>query len=106
MIYIKPGAKLNGLRPEIQEGRAICVEVFREHKLDFIITEGTGSKHGRASLHYVGLAIDIRSKHIGSRALKYKILEECRRRLGEQFDIILEAEGRPNEHYHLEYQPK
>jgi hypothetical protein len=34
------------------------------------------------------------------------MLEICRHRLGSNYDMILELDGKPNEHFHLEYDPK
>jgi len=106
MISIKVGAKIEGLRPEILLGLAILERVLDSHQYDTTITEGTGGKHMDNSLHYKGLALDIRSKHILFPDTKRLIIDEARINLGNNFDLIIEDEDSPNQHYHLEYQPK
>lgn len=104
-MQIKPGVSIKGLRPEILLGVQICDRVFKEFNLTLVITEVTGGAHGFGSLHYVGLAVDFRCRHIPN-DMKHLVLQTCRDRLWNEFDFILEDEGEDNEHFHLEYQPK
>jgi len=61
MIRIKKGVKLAGLQPEMILAAVIADQVFTKYGVEYtVITEGTGGKHGFASLHYVGFAIDVR----------------------------------------------
>lgn len=102
---IKDGVKINGVKPEIVLALLVIQPIFRRFGYDMVITEVTGAKHSRGSLHYVGLAADLRSKHL-SNEHKNLILIQAQAALGPEFDIILEARNQDNEHYHLEYQPK
>ena len=69
---------------------------------ELIITEGTGSKHGRGSLHYVGLAADLRTRFWkNSPETLQAVADALRERLGDEFDVVVEAT-----HIHIEYQPK
>ncbi len=102
MILLKFGAKIAGLKPEILLGLMIVNSVFEKYKVDLIITECTGGNHMENSLHYKGLAADIRSKHIQSRKDKNDILNDCRELLGANFDFIIEALDTANEHFHVE----
>lgn len=106
MINIKPGCKIKGIKPEILLGIMICYFVFEKHKIEFIITECTGSVHAQNSLHYGGLAADIRSKHIPVDKVKYQLLQDCAYALGNDFDFILEKLHEDGEHFHLEYDPQ
>ena len=107
MLIIKRTAKLNGLRPEMTPVLIIANEAYSKHGLDCVVTEGTGSKHGRASLHYVGLAIDFRMNNIPKR-YRGRMRNDRKARLGNQYDVVLEEY--PNrqawDHLHTEYQPK
>ncbi len=103
MIKIKSGegaASIAGLRPEIVLGIAVASGVFNSFGYRLIITEGTGGMHGVGSLHYVGLAVDIRRRHIPDANIPDIILKlkEC---LGDEFDVVPH-----NTHIHIEYQPK
>lgn len=102
---IKAGAKINGIKPEIVLGLFVVRPLFDKYGVELIMTEGTGGKHSSGSLHYAGLAVDLRSKHVIGSA-KQQLLLDCRTALGNEFDMILEDIGGSNEHYHLEYQPK
>jgi hypothetical protein len=70
-----------------------------------VITGGIEGSHSRASLHYTGDALDIRSKDL-SGTEKIEALTLAKSLLGDDFDLILEADGLLNEHFHLEFQPK
>ena len=105
MISIKPDVSILGLKPEALLGFFIASSVFDRHGFDTILTSGGEGRHSRGSLHYSGLAFDLRSKHLPS-PIKKKVLKDLRRCLGKSFDALLESEGRANEHFHIEYQPK
>ena len=106
MISIKPGAKIKGIQPEILLGVSICEAIFKKYGFDLIITEGTGAKHMPGSLHYKGLAVDIRSNNIPSDPIKYQILADCVHALSSDFDMILENPTDKDAHYHLEWDPQ
>ncbi len=101
MISIKEGAKVNGLHAEILLAVSIADGVYSKYGVDCVITSCTGGTHGRGSLHYVGHAIDLRTRDFASQALKTSVADELRDRLGSQYDVILESD-----HIHVEYQPK
>lgn len=77
---------------------------FAHHGQECVVTSLGDGKHGEESLHPKGLAVDLRSKHLPS-GLKQTILQALRIALP-QCDILLEYEGQPNEHYHLEWDPE
>lgn len=106
MIKIKNGVVITGMKPEINLAISITNTVLDRHGYDCIVTEITGGRHSRHSLHPVGLAVDIRSKHIRVESKKIEILGDLREALGDKYDVILEGLGSVNEHYHIEYQPK
>lgn len=106
MISIKPGAKIEGIKAEILLGLQVVNSVFERYGIGLVITEGTGGRHMQGSLHYQGLAIDIRSKNIPDTATRTSILIECIEHLGKDFDMILECADTDNEHLHIEFDPK
>jgi len=105
MIQIKQGASIRGLTPQMTIALFIATAIFESHSLDCVLTEGTGSKHGRGSLHYVGLAIDLRIKH-SPESLWGLIKTEIESALGAEFDVVLETSIKGSEHIHIEFQPK
>lgn len=102
MLSIKPGAQIIGIEAPILLGVLVLKTVLDKYGLDTVITEGTGGEHSQGSLHYRGLALDVRSKHILDSGLKHQILTEARVLLNGEFDLILESEGQPSEHFHIE----
>lgn len=106
MIRIKAGVDLAGLCPEMVVVLIDLERLFHELGLDCWITSARDGKHGRGSLHYVGLALDFRTKTIEEPVAKKTLLAQLRVALGRQYDVLLEAAGRRNEHGHVEFQPK
>ena len=99
---IKPGVSIAGLRPEIVFALAELREVCREFKAPFVVTSGTDCKHGTGSLHYVGLAADLRRTDDPLRpGLAEQMRAAFERALGAEFDVVLEKD-----HFHCEFQPK
>ena len=70
------------------------------------VTSCFDGKHGRHSRHYNLAALDFRSKDFPDLATKNEWLAAMRTELGPDFDVILEAVGTPNEHFHVEADPK
>jgi hypothetical protein len=86
---------------------AIAVnDIFNKTAYPFVITSCNDSTHGIHSLHYSDSAFDFRSKHIASAEEKQKILNLVKEALTSDFDVLLEAAGTEQEHFHLEYDPK
>lgn len=101
MMSIKPGAEVNGLRPEILIAWNVSEKIYASYGIDCVLTEGTGGKHGTASLHYVGLAIDLRTRDFATDVIAKEVAEKIQELLGSQYDVIFEGN-----HIHIEYQPK
>lgn len=104
MFTLKPGVQISGVKPELVIGLLVVEEVLRSNGFDLVVTEVTGGKHMQGSLHYQGLAADIRSKNLPDVPTKLKVLKEAQLALGENFDMILENVGSSNEHFHIEVQ--
>ena len=64
-----------------------------------VVTSVTDGIHNPGSLHPKGFAADIRSRDIPA-DVKDWLLRDCKRELGEQFDLVVE-----NDHWHLEFDP-
>ncbi len=66
------------------------------------ITSGTDGRHMVGSRHYVHAALDVRSKDFESPAAKRMFLDAVLLRLGPGYQGLLEHEGQPHEHFHVE----
>jgi hypothetical protein len=105
MKSIKPGVSLYGIKPEMVIVDSVVTSVFLKFGYDCVTTSGVGMKHSTRSLHYPGYAEDYRSKHISDIKIKHDILNHLRECLP-CCDIVLEHIGEPEEHYHVEFDPK
>lgn len=107
-IGIKEGVKLYGLSPELLLGIMVVSGHYETLKVPMIITSlnDSGTSHRGNSLHAMGQAADIRSKNLPlDQDQKKHLVQAISYDLGDNYDIILEAAGTPNEHLHIEYQP-
>lgn len=107
MKVIKPGASIRGLAPQLFHAWDVFNELYKDRGYtECVLTSGVDSKHGYGSLHYVGLAIDIRSHILKDSVEKQQIRDMAAYALGPEYDVVLEDLGGENEHFHIEYQPK
>lgn len=103
---IKHGVDIEGLKPEIVLALMLVQPIFLERGLPMVITSIRDGKHMEGSLHYKGLAVDLRSKHIPTLKEKEDVLHNIKKVLGEQFDVLLENIDKAQEHYHIEFDPR
>jgi hypothetical protein len=68
---------------------------------DYVITSGNDSTHSPNSRHYVNEAIDVRTNTF-TRDFKRDLRQRFSDALGAQFSVIIEDEGKPNEHMHAQ----
>jgi len=98
---IKPGVDLRGIQPQMSVAYTIAAIVFWEQAGSACwITSATDSIHGMNSLHPKGLALDLRTKHLRAEQV-HPVFMALKTALGEQFDVVLEAD-----HIHIEFDPK
>jgi hypothetical protein len=91
--------------PQIRSAISQAETIFSRYGYILIITSAKDSTHESGSLHYIGAAVDFRSK-----GLPENIKQEIFRQLQAVFRlpvwwIDLENLGGLQEHYHLEYKP-
>lgn len=100
MICIKEGVNVEGLRTEVWKAVYAFKKILDRLKLDVWITSGTEGKHSKTSFHYLGLACDLRIRHIAKEALN-GIVAELKTLLGDFYDVVLHKT-----HIHIEYDPR
>lgn len=105
MIFDK-GVNLGGVTPELSLGLVVANEVYALYGANMVITYILDGNHKPNSLHYEGRAADLRTHNIPDHVDKQELLAELRNRLGPDFDVLLEDEGNPNEHIHIEFHPE
>lgn len=100
--HIKPGVDLSGLSPQIGLAISLAIPLFQSHNAQLVITSVRDGKHMPGSLHYVGLAVDLRIRELPPHEWE-PIVDQLRLALSKQYDVILETDP---PHIHIEYQPK
>lgn len=100
-LSLKQGVSLRGVQPQVVFAIHVAHAVYAEYGYACIVTSCTDGKHSRGSLHYVGYAVDFRTRHIMEDDTKQLIADLIRQRLGDEYDVVHEPT-----HIHVEYQPK
>ncbi len=100
MISFKQGVKVFGTRPEINTAIIVAHTAYQELGHDLVVTSANDGRHSRASLHYSGLAIDIRTRHLQD-GEDETLADKIRSLLTSEYDVVLESD-----HIHIEFQPK
>ena len=95
----KPGVSIRKLQPQIVLALMEIERLYADLDQDLVITSGDDGKHSDASLHYEGLAIDIRTRNL-TLMTPEGIAQAIREVLPEGYDVIVEST-----HIHLEYDP-
>jgi hypothetical protein len=95
---IKSSVDLRGLQPQMVLAYVIACKCYGQYAC--VITSCSDSKHGPNSLHYKGLALDLRTQHLPTPAVQ-GIVDKLKESLGPQFDVVLE-----DDHIHVEWDPK
>ena len=100
LLKLKKPVSPSQIKPEINLAIMVALTIWdRQSEPVLTITSISDSKHGPASLHYVGYAVDIRIRELHNDP---KFLSDAlRNALVDDYDVILESN-----HIHLEYQPK
>jgi hypothetical protein len=76
------------------------MEVYKAAGNDLTLTACVDGKHSTCSLHYAGVAIDLRTRDLPPSDVQ-KLIAEIKECLGGNFDVLLEVD-----HMHIEFQPK
>lgn len=107
MIQFKKGVKL-GVSPEAAIAIAVVASVYEKCGYDCTVTSARDGEHKPGSLHYEGRAVDFRLNDLSGipPADRTRVSRLAAVALGENFDVLHESPGTPNEHLHVEYDPK
>lgn len=98
-MRLKPGVEAKGLQPEILLAVIAAQHIYSEKGYGLVITSLLDGKHSANSLHYKGLAVDLRIRHLPQGTANV-ITHELSEALGSEYDVILE-----DDHIHVEFDP-
>ena len=93
-----------GLKPSMFEVLGIielCCQIANGDNYQVTITSAKDGVHSPGSLHYVGLAVDIRTKDMKEISLSVKWLDKFLNVNGKKFDVVFEID-----HIHIELDEK
>ena len=95
----------SSVKPRILTMMAAIANVAQglDEPVDVLITSGNDSVHMQGSLHYKDAALDIRSKNFPNATAKRHFMAAVLKRLGSGYQMILESDGKVQEHFHLEF---
>ena len=79
----------------------LCCKIANGENYEITITSAHDGSHMKNSLHYVGLAIDIRSRDMSKVTESAKWIDKFLNINSKCFDIVIE-----NDHIHIEYDKK
>mgnify|MGYP001260166124 FL=1 len=99
-MQIKKGVILNGLNIKMRKVLTNANQVWALHGKELCVTAGLDGAHSAGSLHYYGLAVDLRTRYF-SGEVKKQIVGELQRALGDKYDVVAHRT-----HIHCEYDPK
>lgn len=96
---------LSRMQPEILLAVIIAMGAFETAGVrEMMVTSICDGTHMKGSLHYAGMAVDIRTKGTG---MSQRLYDAVRKALpANLYDVLLENKDQDNEHIHIEYQPK
>lgn len=97
-MKLKDGVKLEGVQWQMFKAAIVAEAVFAKYGSELVITSACDGKHSRNSLHYKGLALDLRTWHVSGR--EQQVATELQRALGDEYDVVAESD-----HIHLEWDP-
>ena len=106
MIRIGPKARLHGIRPELNFANVVLLGILLKHGATMTVSHALDGVHARASIHYAGGAEDLVFSSTLDLEVKQQIFAEWKSSVGQDFDVLFESVGTPNEHFHCEWQPK
>jgi hypothetical protein len=99
-MIIKNGVQVVGLQKEIITALPTIDNVISSVASYLVITSALDGKHMAGSMHYKGLAIDVRLPSV-EKVANMHIVSILRDRLGFNYDVVLESN-----HIHIEYDPE
>lgn len=99
MIKLKSGITFAGLSPQIVLAISIAGSIYVKYGIVCVVTSLEDGKHSKTSLHYHGLAVDLRTRNIPQDSL-LPLVNELKIALNENYDVVLEKD-----HIHIEYDP-
>lgn len=105
-MKLKAGVRLTDLAPQMVVAVVVVDGICGKYGVECVVTSANDSKHSAKSWHYRGRALDFRTHYEALNGREQEFRDAVKAALGDEFDVVIEAVGTPNEHLHVEYDPK
>lgn len=99
-MILKEGVDVNGLTPEALIILLVAENLWKKYGEELVVTAVRDGTHMTGSLHYKGMAVDLRTRYFNIATQKV-ITKDLRKRLGKQYDVVMHKT-----HIHVEFDPK
>ena len=99
-MKIKNGANIQGIDIKMRPVLIAAEDVWKDHGQELVVTCGMDGEHSAGSLHYYGLAVDLRTHYFILEKERHEVAAELRVRLSQDYDVIVH-----DSHIHVEYDP-
>jgi len=99
-MKIKEGANIQGINIRIRPALAAADQIWKQYDKNLVVTCGLDGEHSAGSLHYYGLAVDLRTNYFTETAAQ-QVRQELANALGDDYDVVYHA----GSHMHVEYDP-
>ena len=106
MIRLKKGVRYTGIQPELVLTMMLVETIFDDHGYTMTVTSIVDGIHSPTSLHYAGAAFDVRTNDIPDGYEKDSLIANVIGVMNPDVDVLFEHQGKPNEHLHIEFQPR
>ena len=100
-MKLKAGVKLEGASWRVWHAALVAEDVLAGYGSDLVVTSVCDGKHSERSLHYKGLALDIRTRTLKANKSEAVVVAHLKTALSPDYDVVLEGD-----HIHIEYDPK
>jgi uncharacterized protein YcbK (DUF882 family) len=100
-VKLKLGASIAGLQPEMAVALVVVSGVYERLGVsEVVITSGTDGIHSPKSRHYLGFALDFRTRNVPL-AQRDELAKQIKKALGQDFFVLLESD-----HLHIDFRPR
>lgn len=98
-MKIKDGVNIQGINIKVRPILIAADKIWKKYGQELVVTSGMDGTHSAGSLHYYGLALDLRTRYFNA-VTKEKVVKKLQEVLGCDYDVISH-----HSHIHVEYDP-
>lgn len=98
-MRLKPGVKFDGVKWQTLRAMSEAERIMGAYG-ESTVTSLLDGKHSPNSLHYQGLAVDLRTRHLTQKQI-IDVANDLKKALGNDYDVVIEKT-----HLHVEYDRK